>query len=146
MEGDYPASGDVYKGAVIWIEGLGNDYFIAVVKYAVEHHLKGFGTAGGYKYIAVGKLYAYFAIIILYCVYKYRKAGGWCILKNGQGEIPHRFKVSGRCFNIGLTNVQVIDLYSLFIALQLIGVVLANWGKTAFFDFAGKFHLQCASG
>ena len=145
VEGHYAAAGEVYEGAVIGIERLGYDYLVAVVQYAVEHYLQCLGTAGGYGYIAVFKLYAYAGIVFLYRVYQYGKAGRRGVFKHGQGKIAHRFKVGGRGLDIGLADIQMVDLYAFFIALQLVWVEFANGRKAALVDLVGKLHLKYAS-
>ena len=133
-------AGQIYEGGVVRIKRLRNDDLVALVENAAQHDLQRFAAAGGDEYILFAQLCADLGIIAADSVDQLRHAGGRRIGQNLLAEFAYRFKIRGRRFNIGLTDVQVVNLLAGLLRLNGVRRKLAHRGQAAAFDFAGKFH------
>ena len=140
-DGTDHAAGGVHHGAVVGIEGLGDEDLIAVVQDGLEDDSQGLAAAGGDEDLVLLKVHVQVVIIFLDCVDQNGHAGRGCVLQNGQLEIAHSLKILRGSLNIGLADVQVINLPALGLSCHCKGVELTHGGQTALFDFAGKLHV-----
>lgn len=100
------------EGVVVGVEGFGDDNLAAVVKNAEHQHLQRFAAAGGDKDIALFIVNAEFIIIVLNGFDKHGQTGGRSVFKNGKLKIANRFEICGRGCDIGLTDIQMINLFA----------------------------------
>ena len=69
-----------------------------------------------------------------------RNTGGGSVFKNRLLEVLDRIKIRLRRFNIGLANVEMINLCATLLCLYLIRIEFADGRKIAFLHFAGELH------
>ena len=139
-DGTHRCSGEGHEGAVVGVEGFGNDDLVALVKYGAEHHLQRLGAAGGDEDLLVGYGSADLAVVIDDGVDHHGDAVGWSVRENGLRKVLYRLEISLGSGNIGLTDVKMIELFALLCCLVCVGSKLSHGRKPAFFDLSGKFH------
>ena len=132
------------EGGVVGVEWLGNDDLVAVFKNAGKGDLQSLGAAGGDEHLLVVYGCADLVVVIHNSVDHYGNAVGGCVGQNGLGEVLDSLKVCGGSLNIGLADVQMIDLFACLDGLVGVGSELSHGGETALFDLAGEFHV-CTS-
>ena len=128
------------EGRIVGVERLGDDYLVALVENARQSHLQSLGAAGGDEHLLIGDGSADLAVVVDDSVDHHGHAVGRSVSQNGLGEVLDRLKISSRSGDVGLADVQMIQLLAVFDGLVCIGSKLAHGGKTAFFDLAGKLH------
>ena len=136
---DLRAAG-IGHGVVVGIERLGDEDLVAVVENAVHGDLQRLAAAVGNKDITGVEVHVQIGVILSDRLDQLRDTGGRRIGQYRQIKVLHRVKIRLGRFNIGLADVQVIDLLSLGLRRHRIGVELAHGGQSAFENLAGKLH------
>ena len=127
--------------AVVRVERLGDDDLVALVEDAAERDLQRLAAASGNEHLLVGDGGVDLAVIVDDRVDHLGHAVGRGIGQDRLAEVFHSLKVSLRGGNIGLADVQVVELLAFFGSLIGIGRELAHGREAALFDLTGKFHV-----
>ena len=122
---DLRAAG-IGHGVVVGIERLGDEDLVAVVEDAVHGDLQRLAAAVGDKDITGVEVHVQIGVILSDRLDQLRDTGGRRIGQHRQIKVLHRVKIRLGRFNIGLADVQVIDLLSLGLRRHRIGVELAH--------------------
>ena len=130
----------VDHGVVVGVEGLRDDDLVPIVQNAVEDDLQRLAAPGGDEDVALREVHPQVAVVLLDGLDEYRHPRRFRVSQYRQLEIPDGLKVLGRCFNVRLTDVQVVDLFSRLFSGHGVGVEFPHRGQGAFFDLTGKFH------
>ena len=70
----------------------------------------------------------------------FRDTGGGSVLKHGLLKVFDSIKISLRRFNVGLADVEMVNLRAPLFGFYLIGIEFADGRKIAFLHFAGELH------
>ena len=101
------------------------------IQNAEHEHLEGFAAAGGDEDIALLIMNTKVFIVLLYCLDEYWHTGGSSIFENGKLKILNCIKVCRRGSDIGLTDIEMVNLLSLLFGGYCIGMELAHRRKIA---------------
>ena len=127
--------------AVVRVERLGDDDLVALVEDAAERDLQRLAAAGGDEHLLVGDGRVDLAVVVDDGVDHFRHAVGRGVGQDRLAEVLDGLEVGLGGGNIGLADVQVVELLAFFGSLIGIGRKLAHGREAAFFDLAGKFHV-----
>ena len=122
-------------GVIVGIKRLGNENLVPVVQNAVHGDLQGLGAAVGNENILRCKMHIQLGVVAADGLDELRHAGGRGILQHRLVEMLHRVKIGLGRLNVGLSDVQMIDLLAFFLGRHRIGMELAHGGKAALFHF-----------
>lgn len=95
---------------VVGVERLGDDDLVAVVEQTVGRDLQRFAAAGRHKDVGLAQLHADVPVIALDRGDQLRNAGGGRVGQHGRAEIVDRVIEGIRRVDIGLADIQMIDL------------------------------------
>ena len=109
-QGTDHAAGGLDEGVVVGVEGLGHDDFGAGIQDAEEENLQRLAAAGGDQDVLLGVLHADAAVVVHNRILQGFDALGVGVGKDLLGEVPDRVEEFGRGLDIGLTDVQLVDL------------------------------------
>ena len=126
---------------VVGVERLGDEDLVAVVEDALEDDGQGLAAAGGDQDLVLLEGHIQLGIVILDGVDELRHTGGGRVLQDGELEIADGLEILRGRLDIGLADVQVIDLAALFLGGHREGVELPHGGEPALHCFAGKLHV-----
>ena len=127
--------------AVVRVERFGDDDLVALVENAAERDLQRLAAAGGDEHLLVGDGRVDLAVVVDDRVDHLGHAIGRGVGQDRLAEVLHGLEVGLGGGNIGLADVQVVELLAFFGSLIGIGRKLAHGREAAFFDLAGKFHV-----
>ena len=125
---------------VVGVEGFRYDNLAAVVKNAEHQHLQRFAAAGGDKDIALFIVNAEFIVIVLNGFDKHGQTGGRSVFKDGKLKIANRFEICGRGCDIGLTDIQMINLFAVIGCCNGKRMEFTHGGKVACQSLLRDFH------
>ena len=134
-------AGERDERAVVRVERLGDDDLIALIEDAAERDLQRLAAAGGDEHLLVGDGRVDLAVVVDDGVDHLRHAVGRGVGQHRLAEVLDGVKIGRGRGDIGLTDVQVVELLSLFRRLVCVGREFAHGREAALFDFAGKFHV-----
>ena len=135
-------AGGVHHGAVVGVEGLGDQDLVSVVQDALEDDGQCLRTTGGDEDLILFKVHVQFIIIGLDGVDQFRYPRGRGVLQDRGLEVTHCLKELRRGLHVGLADVQMIDLAALGFRCDCVGVELPHRGQTALLYFARKLHVH----
>ena len=127
--------------AVVRVERLGDDDLITLVEDAAERDLQRLAAAGGDEHLLVGDRRVDLAVVVDDGVDHLGHAVGRGVGQDRLAEVLDGLEVGLGGGNIGLADVQVVELLAFFGSLIGIGRKLAHGREAAFFDLTGKFHV-----
>ena len=129
-----------HEGVVVGVEGLRNDDLIAIIQNAVERDGKRFAAAGGDDHVVGLQMNVQIGVIFFDSLDHFRDTGGGSVLKHGLLKVFDSIKISLRRFNVGLADVEMVNLRAPLFGFYLIGIEFADGRKIAFLHFAGELH------
>ena len=133
----------VGHGVVVGIERLGDQDLVAVVQDAVHGDLQGLAAAVGDKDITGLEVHAQIVVILPDGGDQLGDAGGRRVSQHRQVKMPHGLEICFGRLDVGLADIQVIDLLALGLCRHRVGVELTHGGQAALQSFAGKLHARC---
>ena len=136
------STGQVDHGVVVGVVGLGDQDLFAIFQDAVQNDLQSFGTTGGDLNLILLEMHAQIVIVLLDGIDQNGDTGGGSVLQNGLLEVLDSIKECLGGLDVGLADVQVIDGLAGCLSLYSIRMELTHGRQAAFFDFAGKFHVN----
>lgn len=136
------AAGNVHESGVVGIEGFGEQDLIALVQNTGEYDLQRFAAAVGRHNIIAGDGIAQVDVVIPHSLQIHLHTGRGRIGKYGFAEIPDGVEEGLGGLNVGLADIQVIDLASLCLRRHHVGVKLPDGREFARFDLTGKLHVS----
>ena len=122
-------------GVIVGIEGLWDQDLVPIVQDAVYGDLQGLGAAVGNENILRCKMHIQLGVVAADGLDELRHAGGRGILQHRLVEMLHRVKIGLGRLNVGLSDVQMIDLLACCLGRHRIGMELPHRGQAALFHF-----------
>ena len=122
-------------GVIVGIEGLWDQDLVPIVQDAVHGDLQGLGAAVGNENILRCKMHIQLGVVAADGLDELRHAGGRGILQHRLVEMLHRVKIGLGRLNVGLSDVQMIDLLACCLGRHRIGMELPHRGQAALFHF-----------
>ena len=122
-------------GMVVGIEGLRDDDLIAVVQNGGHDHLQGLAAAGGRQDIAPLQLHTDALVVGAYRVQQHGDTAGGSVGQDRVMEILNGLVENIRGLNIGLADVQMVDLDSALSGCVGVRVELTHGGEPAALHF-----------
>ena len=136
------AAGRGDEGMVVGIERLGDDDLVAVVEQTVGRDLQRFAAAGRHKDVGLAQLHADVPVIALDRGDQLRNAGGGRVGQHGRAEIVDRVIEGIRRVDIGLADIQMIDLLAGCRCCHCVRMEFTHGGLAACKCFAGQLHMN----
>ena len=140
VQGVDDAAGGRDERVVIRVERLGDDDLVAVVQQAVCRDLQRFAAAGGDENVGLVKPDADGFIVLPDGFDQLRDAGRGRVGQNRRAEAVDRVVQRVRRVDIGLADIQMIDLFSGCRCCHCVGMEFAHGGLPACKRFAGQLH------
>ena len=134
------AAGSLDEGVVVGIEGLGHDHFGAGIQDAEEEDLQGLTAAGRDQNVLLGVLHADAVVVVHDCFLQGLDALGVGVGENLLGEVPNSLEELGGCFDVGLADIQLVDLLAGLFAGHRIRRKFPHGREGAAFGFFREFH------
>ena len=127
---------------VVGVERLGDDDLVAVVEQTVGRDLQRFAAAGRHEDVGLAQLHADVPVIALDRRDQLRNAGGGRVGQHGRAEIVDRVIEGIRRVDIGLADIQMIDLLAGCRCCHCVRMEFTHGGLAACKCFAGQLHMN----
>ena len=114
------------KGHVVGVCGFGHDDFVSRVQTAQEGEEHGFGTSGGDDDIVGREVDVVLLVVAHQLLAVALVALRWAVLQHGAVDVAYCVEGCLGCGQVGLTDVEVIHVYSPFLGVVSQGCQLAD--------------------